>query len=66
MGRNTTDYEFPEMWGQMTDEQKAEWYLRRRVYKQAIRQTGTAFADRHKQAVAEAKRTDTDQYKYDP
>jgi len=37
--RNTTDYEFPDSWGLMTDEQKADWYTTERVRRQAHRQS---------------------------
>jgi hypothetical protein len=60
--QNRTDYDFPPMWGQYSDEQKSAWYLRRRVYKQAIRQD-TAFGNRHSEAVEEAKRLDTDRFR---
>jgi len=33
-----TDYDFPEEWGQMTPEQKDQWYLRQRVWRQINRQ----------------------------
>jgi len=42
-----TDYEFPPMWGQMTDQQKHDWYVRERVFRQAIRQN-TAFGRRYR------------------
>lgn len=35
---NTTDYEFPEMWGRFSDEQKSRWYTRQRVNNRARRQ----------------------------
>lgn len=61
---NSTDYDFPEGWGLLTDEQKAQWFLRRRTYRQAIGQD-TAFGRRHSDAVDEAKRLDTDDYRVD-
>ena len=36
---NTTDYEFPEVWGLMTDEQKQMWYALERCMRQAERQS---------------------------
>jgi len=61
---NTTDYDFPPLWGRYSPEQKSDWYTRRRVYRQAIRQD-TAFGRRHTNAVKEAKRTDTSKYRVD-
>jgi hypothetical protein len=40
--RDTTDYTFPEGWGLYTPEQKHHWYVRERVFRQAVRQD-TAF-----------------------
>jgi len=60
-----TDYDFPPMWGRMTDEQKSEWFTRERVFRQAIRQD-TAFGRRYEQQQREQERLDTDQYRYDP
>jgi len=35
---NETDYNLPEGWGQMTPEQKDQWFLTRRVWRQINRQ----------------------------
>jgi hypothetical protein len=45
---NSTDYNLPPNWGLMSDEQKSEWYLRERVYRQACRQD-TAFGRRYRE-----------------
>jgi hypothetical protein len=37
--RNRTDYQFPDGWGLMADEQKARWYTRERVRRRARRQS---------------------------
>jgi len=57
-----TDYDFPPMWGKMSQEQKHNWFCRRRAYKQAIQQD-TAFGRRYremKQRVKDRK----DRYRY--
>jgi len=54
---SSTDYDFPEMWGRMTDEQKCQWFTRQRVYRQAIRQD-TAFGRRHQRDVEREKDKD--------
>ncbi|AGF91238.1 hypothetical protein HAPG_00052 [Halorubrum phage GNf2] len=59
-----TDYEFPPMWGQMTDQQKHDWFVRERVFRQAIRQD-TAFGRRYRQSKEEQQRLDTDEYRVD-
>jgi len=59
---NSTDYNFPPLWGKYTDEQKIAWFTRRRVYKQAIRQD-TAFGREHTRSKRESKRTDSDNYR---
>lgn len=46
--KNETDYDFPPMWGKFTDEQKCEWYIRERVFRQAVRQD-TAFGRRYRE-----------------
>lgn len=51
--------ELPEDWPIKRDEDKHEWFVRRRVYKQAIRQD-TTFGNAHSRAVKEAKENDTD------
>jgi len=56
--KNRTDYDFPPMWGRYSPEQKSAWYLRRRVYRQAIRQD-TAFGREHSRAVEQAKRRES-------
>lgn len=35
---NRTDYELPDGWGQMTPQQKSQWYLSQRVWRQINRQ----------------------------
>lgn len=64
MPLNTTDYDFPEMWGRMTAEQKNEWFVRERVFRQACRQD-TAFGRRYQQHQEEQARMDTDQFRVD-
>lgn len=44
---NTTDYEFPDGWGLFTPAEKCRWYIRERVFRQAIRQD-TAFGRRYR------------------
>lgn len=41
MSENTTDYDLPEMWGRMSDEEKAEWFSEERNRRQAMRQSTT-------------------------
>ena len=60
--KNTTDYDFPSMWGRMTDEQKSNWFLRERVFRQACRQE-TAFGRRYRESQAEQERISTDNFK---
>jgi hypothetical protein len=62
--RNTTDYDFPPMWGQMTAEQKHEWFVRERVFRQACRQD-TAFGRRYRQHEREQERLDTSEFRVD-
>jgi len=64
MPLNTTDYDFPEMWGRMTAEQKSDWFVRERVFRQACRQD-TAFGRRYQQQKEEQERMDTDQFRVD-
>lgn len=45
--KNTTDYDFPPMWGEMSVAEKHRWYIRERVFRQAIRQD-TAFGRRYR------------------
>ena len=54
--KNTTDYDFPPMWGKFSDEQKCEWYIRERVLRQAIRQN-TAFERRYRTVMDEESPT---------
>lgn len=61
---NTTDYDFPEMWGRMTAAQKNEWFVRERVFRQACRQD-TAFGRRYQQHKEEKARMDTDEFRVD-
>jgi hypothetical protein len=49
----TVGGELPPDWELFTPEQKHEWFLRRRVYRQAISQD-TAFGRAHSRAVEEA------------
>jgi len=35
---NRTDYDLPQGWGSMSEEQKSQWYLRQRVWRQINRQ----------------------------
>jgi hypothetical protein len=56
--RNTTDYDFPPMWGQFSDQQKCEWYIRERVFRQAIRQD-TAFGRRYRSVTNSKESTQT-------
>lgn len=63
--KNTTDYDLPETWGLMSDEEKSAWYVRERVFRQAIGQD-TTFGKRYRQQKEEQERLDTDQYRYDP
>jgi len=62
--KNNTDYDFPEMWGRMTDEEKHDWFVRERVFRQACRQD-TAFGRRARQEKREQERLDTDEYRVD-
>jgi hypothetical protein len=56
--KNSTDYEFPEGWGLYSDKQKHDWFVRERVFRQAVRQN-TAFGRRY-QEVQERK----DRFRY--
>lgn len=51
--------DLPKDWAIMSDEDKHEWFVRRRTYKQAIRQD-TSFGRAHTRAVEKAKENDTD------
>lgn len=64
MPRNKTDYEFPDGWGLMTPEQKNQWFIRERVFRQACRQD-TAFGRRYRAVQEEQDRLDTDQFRLD-
>lgn len=62
--KNQTDYDFPETWGLYSDEEKITWFIRERVFRQAIRQD-TAFGRRYEAVQEEKERLDTDQYRVD-
>ena len=64
MPTNNTDYDFPETWGLMSDEQKNDWFVRERIFRQACRQD-TNFGRRYRKAQEEQERLDTDQYRVD-
>jgi hypothetical protein len=36
--RRNTDYDFPQGWGKLSDEEKNTWFIRQRTYRQAWRQ----------------------------
>lgn len=63
MRKNNTDYDFPSGWGLFTPQQKSDWYLRERVFRQACRQN-TAFGRRYQEFKEEQERLDTDNYRY--
>ena len=46
------------MWSQFSDEQKCEWYIRERVFRQAVKQE-TAFGRRYREATNEKSNTYT-------
>ena len=46
--KNNTDYEFPEAWGLMTDEEKCEWYTWERTRRQANRQLAATWEKRER------------------
>lgn len=54
LSKNTTDYDLPQGWGGFTDEQKSEWYLQERVFRQACQQD-TAFGRRYRQQADETR-----------
>lgn len=62
--RRNTDYDFPKGWGIFSPDQKAHWFLRERVFRQACRQK-TTFGDRWRAFKEEQERLDTDKYRYD-
>jgi len=62
---NRTDYDFPAMWGRMSPQQKNDWYVRERVFRQACRQD-TAFGRRYRASQEEQERMNTDRFRYDP
>jgi hypothetical protein len=64
MPTNSTDYDLPDMWGQMTDQQKSDWFTRERVFRQACRQD-TAFGRRYRAHQEEQQRLDTDEFRVD-
>lgn len=51
---NNTDYHFPKDWGLRTPAQKHEWYVRERVFRQAVRQD-TSFGRRYRESVDEPR-----------
>lgn len=59
-----TDYDLPDMWGRMTDQQKHDWFVRERVFRQACRQD-TAFGRRYRQRQEDEQRLNTDQFRVD-
>jgi hypothetical protein len=52
---NDTDYEFPQGWGLYSDEQKHQWFVRERVFRQSVRQD-TYFGRRYREAQARKDR----------
>lgn len=59
-----TDYDLPEMWGRMSDQQKHEWFVRERVFRQAIRQD-TAFGRKYRREDKEEDGFSTDDFRVD-
>lgn len=59
---NDTDYEFPNGWGLMSDQEKSDWFTQERARRQA-RQQDTATAERMRATDEKAERLDTDQFK---
>jgi len=45
--KNRTDYDFPNGWHNLTQEEKHDWFVRERVFRQAIRQD-TTFGRKYK------------------
>lgn len=64
MGLNNTDYDFPQGWGLYDDEQKSDWFLGERVFRQAVSQK-TTFGDKYRADMEAQKRVSSDQYKVD-
>lgn len=64
IAQRNTDYDFPKGWGLFSPEEKHHWFLRGRVFRQAIGQD-TAFGRRYEAHKEEEARLDTDQYRYD-
>lgn len=50
--KNTTDYNFPTGWSEYTTQEKHRWFVRERVFRQAITQD-TAFGRRYRSQVEE-------------
>lgn len=48
--KNKTDYDFPEEWGTYSQEEKHRWFVRERVFRQAIRQD-TVFGRRYREQI---------------
>jgi hypothetical protein len=64
MSTNTTDYEFPDGWGLYSDAQKNAWFIRERVFRQAIRQD-THFGRKYDADMERETRMNTDQFRVD-
>lgn len=50
--KNSTDYDLPQGWGQMSAEQKHLWFVRERAFRQASTQD-TSFGQRYHEQVKE-------------
>jgi len=64
MTANTTDYEFPDGWGLYSDEQKSLWFMRQRVFRQAVRQS-THFGRKYEADMERNERMNTDHFRVD-
>jgi len=62
--RNQTDYNFPQHWREMSDEEKSKWMSHDRAANQATNQD-TAWGRGFRQRRDEAEHTSSEQYRHD-
>lgn len=52
--KNRTDYDFPAGWSEFSQKEKHRWFVRERVFRQAIRQD-TSFGRRYRAQIDEPR-----------
>jgi len=62
--KNNTDYNFPPMWGRLSDEEKCEWFTIERTARRA-RDQDTPWGRGYDKMVEQSERLNTDSFRVD-